>query len=437
MILEFSVKNYLSFKEKISLSFEATKDKTLEKYFCYNVNDKIKILKLAILMGTNASGKTNILKAIDFLRDIVLFPKKMDSPTGFLPFKFDTESITKSGEFEIIFFKDKIKYRYFVKLNEKSILEEYLYFYPKSQPVEVYKRNGDNINFGTHKSVRLTKKDRDALDSNTVKTMTLLSALQVTKVNAPVLYKAFYWFSKNLMRLIKQNTNLRDWTLNLIEKNSISKNLIIELLKKADFNIDSIEINKESIQIDEVVREIIKIDNNIPNIIKNKIIEEGKLLQTNLSMSHKTFSNDNELLNDLPYEFESDGTKRYFELGGPLSKLIMENHILSIDEIERSLHPDLVKHFINTFLSNAKESQLIVTSHNLDLISQSDEIRKDVIWFTEKKTDGSTELFSLDDFSAIRNNMNYLKAYKAGKLGAVPNLGSTLIDIGDRFGKRE
>lgn len=431
MILEFSVTNFLSYKEQMSLSFEATKDKTLEKYFCHNVNNKTKVLKLAVLMGTNASGKSNILKAIDLLRSIVLTPKKMNETTGFIPFKFDPETISLPGKFEIIFFKDNIKYHYFVKLNKNSILEENLSFYPKGQPVEVYKRTNNDIYFGTHKSVRLIKKDRDALDSNTVKTMTLLSALQVTKVNAPVLFSAFDWFLNNLMPIVKQNTNLKNWTVDLIEKDNHSKNLIVELLKKADFNIDSIEIDEESIQIDDKLRNLVSNNTSLSNRLKDEILEKGELSRVNLLMNHKTFSNDKESINDLPYDSESDGTKRFFELGGTLSKLILENHILSIDEIERSLHPDLVKHFINTFLNNSEESQLIVTSHNLDIISKPDEIRRDVIWFTEKKEDGSTDLYSLGDFSEIRNNTNFLKAYKSGKLGAVPNLGSTLINVGE------
>ncbi len=94
------------------------------------------------------------------------------------------------------------------------------------------------------------------------------------------------------------------------------------------------------------------------------------------------------------------------------------------------MHPDLVRHFIYTFLRNSSKSQLIVSTHNTDILSNSDDIRKDVVWFTDKKSDGSTDLYSLADFPEIRKNMSYLKAYKSGKLGAVPNLGSTLIDHG-------
>lgn len=415
----------------MSLSFEATKDKTLEQYFCYNINEKVKVLKLAVLMGTNASGKSNILKAIDLLRRIVLKPKKMDDTTGFIPFKFSSDTVSMPGEIEIFFYKGKIKYHYFVELDTTSIIEEKLYYYPKGQPVEVYTRKGDVINFGTHKNVRLIKKDRDALDSNTVKSMTLLSALQVTKVNAPVLSSAFDWFSSNLMPIVMQNTELKNCTVNLIEKDRYSKDLIVELLKKADFNIDSIDIDEESIQMDENIRNFVSHDTSLPDTIKDIILEKGEISRVNLLMNHKTFAKNKESIDNLPYDSESDGTKRFFELGGTLSKLIIENHVLPIDEIERSLHPDLVKHFINTFLSNSKESQLIVTSHNLDLISKPDEIRRDVVWFTDKKEDGSTDLYSLDDFSEIRNNTNFLKAYKSGKLGAVPNLGSTLINTGD------
>jgi AAA15 family ATPase/GTPase len=144
---------------------------------------------------------------------------------------------------------------------------------------------------------------------------------------------------------------------------------------------------------------------------------------------HDIINEEKQNLIPLNFDKESEGTKRFFGLGGPLNEIISNDRILLIDEIERSLHPDLINYYINTFLANSPASQLIITSHSLDFMSDPDEVRRDVIWFTEKNEAGATELYSLADFKStdIRKGMDYLKAYKAGKFGAKPNIGSIFL----------
>jgi len=134
---------------------------------------------------------------------------------------------------------------------------------------------------------------------------------------------------------------------------------------------------------------------------------------------------------DLDYSYESAGTKRYYQLAGLLDLLIRNEIIVPIDEIESSLHPDSIKHFLLTFLANSKESQLIATTHFRELLMEKNIFRNDVIWFTEKKVDGSTDLYSLTDFdsSVVRNTSSIYNAYKIGKLGAIPNLDDYYLDF--------
>lgn len=129
---------------------------------------------------------------------------------------------------------------------------------------------------------------------------------------------------------------------------------------------------------------------------------------------------------------ESLGTQRYFEYAGLLSILLQENTILPIDELESSLHPDLFNHFLLTYLVNGKkESQLIATTHNREILNNRDIFRNDAIWFTDKNEDSATELYCLADFdsSVVRDTTNVLNTYKSGKLGGVPNLGDYYIDL--------
>ena len=128
----------------------------------------------------------------------------------------------------------------------------------------------------------------------------------------------------------------------------------------------------------------------------------------------------------LPESLESVGKLRYFGLSGVLSEIIDRTGVLFIDELDSSLHPDLLNHFINTFMLNTKRSQLIFTSHYYPLLEETDELRKDVVWFTEKLEDGSTELYSLKDIK-IRSVLNYYKAYKTGKFGAKPFIGTAYL----------
>jgi hypothetical protein len=429
MILEFSVSNYRSFKEKQTLSFEPTSDTTNEEYYCHQLTPKIKLLKFAILYGSNASGKTNILRALSFLRHIAIKPREMEDETGFEPFAFDEETTKKPGEFEIFFFHNKIKHHYLVKLSRFQIKEEILEYYPSGQPVEVYHRNLGNIKFGTHKTVKLEKKFKDALETNTVNSMTLLSALQVTNIKSEVLYNVFDWFKKQMLPIIRHNTRLDIWTMNKIEENINCKNLIVDLLQNADFNINDLEIKEQTIKVDDNLRKYISDDANIPEKVKNDILAEETLKSRELLFMHDIINEEKQNLIPLNFDKESEGTKRFFGLGGPLNEIISNDRILLIDEIERSLHPDLINYYINTFLANSPASQLIITSHSLDFMSDPDEVRRDVIWFTEKNEAGATELYSLADFKStdIRKGMDYLKAYKAGKFGAKPNIGSIFL----------
>jgi len=131
---------------------------------------------------------------------------------------------------------------------------------------------------------------------------------------------------------------------------------------------------------------------------------------------------------NLPINAESEGTKRFYGFAGLLALLIKTPTIFPIDELESSLHPDLYTHFLLSFLQNAQHSQLIATTHNRELLGDTDIFRNDVIWFTNKGEDCATELYSLADFdtSAIKN---FLNAYKIGKFSGVPHLSDTFINL--------
>ncbi|MEN8120400.1 MAG: ATP-binding protein [Bacteroidota bacterium] len=417
MIAEFKVRNFLSFKEEQVLSFEATADKYLKDYHCIEVNPDERILRVAMIYGSNASGKSNLLLAINFLRETSLTTRERGGETGFIPFGFDDESRRKPGYFEISIYINKTKYIYSVILNKNTIFNEKLVYYPGTQPAIIYHREYQtDINDYTLKlgsTIKVSPVELVVLKSNTLNNMTLLSGLSKTNIKFPELQLVYNWFKSGLSEIIRPMHDLYRQTISDITKKPEDyKQFVLESLENADFNITDIQIENE-----EFLYKDSDINADLSVVSDNVLRYQRKQVY----FTHTA----NNMNSRLSINLQSSGTLRYLGLVGKLKSIIEQSSVLNVDELENSLHPDLVNHFINTFLFHSKkensQSQFIFTTHDVGLLAE-DFVRKDIVWFTEKDEDGSTTLFSLDDFD-IRKNLSFLKAYQAGKFGAVPNLG--------------
>ena len=195
------------------------------------------------------------------------------------------------------------------------------------------------------------------------------------------------------------------FVLKKLQEGEVSKEEIIKILKNADFAIDDFSIEEKEIEEDFV--------KFLKQIGKEELNDLKKIeIWFNHFKKYK-----------LEFKDESRGTQRFYQLVVILALLAKNSYIIPIDEIESSLHPDLLKFFILIFLSNSKNSQIILTTHIRELLLEKDILRKDAIWFCEKKENSSTDLFSLSDFgSEIRDNSSIYNYYKYGKIGAVPNI---------------
>ncbi len=408
MIVNFSVENFRSTRERVTLSFEATKSTDLEEYYVVTPVKGLRLLKMGIIYGANASGKTTVLQALDFLRTLAVKPlmKKTDK-FCYEPFLFDETSRDKNTFFVLEFVQNGIKYLYELELNKYAVLNEALYYFNPNKAL-VYKRKTDTdkqlteINFGS--KIKIRKESVLALAGNTLWNNTVIGGYLKTNFESEELQNVLNWFDKRLKPLIHPRTRLVPLISEEIDKGTIDKKTLVKILQKADFGISDIVIKKLSVNDESTESETIKI-----------------LLQH--SVKHTAYV--------LSVEDESAGTIRYYGLSGILSMIINERSILTIDELESSLHPDLIKHFILTFLVNSKHSQLIATTHHRELLMEKDILRDDVIWFTEKREDSSTDLYSLADFdtSVIRKTSSFYNAYKIGKLGAVPNIDDYYIEF--------
>lgn len=426
MIINFSIQNFGSIKDKQTLSFEADKSSHLEDTYVINVGGQ-KILKLALIYGANASGKTTILKALDFLRGIVLEPKlKKTDELNFNPFLFDPNTPTENAILAIEFFQKEVKYLYEVAFSRKAIMSESLYFY-KPNKAKVFERKTNlssqftEITFGS--KISKDKVFEKTLEANTLWNNTVLGGYLKTNIDFKELQEVVNWFRTYLSPLIHTRTSLDGFTTSKIDNNEISKADVVNILKKADLNISDIVIEKKEEEMPDGLIELLKKEFQLS---KNGALT-GKVESVKIGFEH-TINNEKYTL---PLEFESQGTQRYYGFAGLLALLIKKSTAFLIDELETSLHPDLYLHFLLSFLLNTKNSQLIATTHNREILDNKAIFRNDAIWFTDKKNNCATELYSLADFdsSVIRNTTNILNAYKSGKLSGTPNLGDTFIDL--------
>lgn len=412
MIVNFSIQNFGSIKDKQTLSFEADASEHLEDTYVVRAAGK-RLLKLALIYGANASGKTTVLKALDFLRDLVVNPKeKKTDILDFSPYLFDANTPEQSTELTIEFVQEEVCYEYGVTFTRQAVISEALYRDAPEKKL-VYKRTTDieeqltKINFGN--LIALDKSAQQVLELNTLWNNTVLGGFLKTNINLEEFRQVTDWFGSYLKSIIAPNTKLDTYITNKIDEKKLTKGEVLEILKKADFNISDMVIRKK----EEIIPE------DLLRFFKEQIEIKGRIIvQHTINDTHY----------NLPMEQESEGTKRFYGFAGLLALLIKTPTIFLIDELESSLHPDLYTHFLLSFLQNARQSQLIATTHNRELLADKDIFRNDVIWFTDKGRDCATELYSLTDFdtSAIKNVLN---AYKIGKFSGVPRLSDTFIDV--------
>jgi AAA15 family ATPase/GTPase len=406
MIINFNVENFGSIKDKQTLSFLANKSDHLEDYYIIEPIKGLRLNKLALIYGANASGKTTILKALDFLRKICTEPfDKKTEKFDFEPFLFDEDTPNQNTKFELEFVQNGIRYFYEVELNKNCIVKEKLYNFNPNKAL-VFERTTDeqkeltSVKFGSKIAKR--KSLEENLETFTLWNNTILGGFLKGNIDFFELKNASDWFVDVMLRLILPNEDLSDVFLSTLNENEEYLKVFLTFFKKSDFNIKSLKFENK------------------------KLIT--KLNKENIEIIH--IVNNNEYI--LKFDKESLGTQKYFTLVGLLIFAIFSDVILYIDELESSLHPDLYIHFLMFYIVNSKsESQLIATTHNREILNNRDIFRDDAIWFTDKNEDSATELYSLADFdsSVVRDTTNVLNAYKSGKLGGVPNLGDYYINL--------
>lgn len=401
MLIEFSVKNFLSFKDKATLSMEkGNGDENIDNIIFNDITD---LVKNAAIYGANASGKSNILKA--FTCAILMIRNSNLMSVGekwsyIKPFLFDETSKNKPSEFEFTFITNNVKYKYFFSADQNRIYEESLDAYNSQKPTNIFTRKDTNIYEFSNDKNKLA-----SLAANNTENKLFLST--ATTWNYEKTKDAFLWFTKAIDTYDSFN-KIMDKDLIDYSENEELKKFSLKLLKEADILIKNISVNYEEKEMEGTIA-----DMPVIPIMKKVDIE----------LEHEVVDKDNNTHTyKLNFKDESSGTKVLFAFAPFLKRAFEETKVIIVDELEKSMHPKIVEFIVKLFNNkdiNKVNSQLIFTTHATNLLNL-EILRRDQIWFVEKNPkNGNSELYPLDSFS-VRKDENIQKGYINGRYGAVP-----------------
>jgi len=418
MIVDFTVTNFRSIKDEQTFSlYVQTPGPHLQENISYPAGDKIGVLKSVGLYGANASGKSNLLLALEALKYIIVSSgdlKEGDPILCYEPHLLSEDSKYSPIRFEVEFFvpKDKsaqtkaLRYRYCVAFTEQKIIEESLVFYPSNQQAIIFNREANDswqtITFG---SLYKGGKKRLPFFSNN----SYLSKAGDSADTPPMVRDVYNYFRKEHTRIgANQMLSKINW---LEETEMVEK--VAALLSLVDTGISKI-----SVQERENTEEI-TISDDLPEHLKQRILKDRKYKPL---FSHLTETGNSELFEA---RYESAGTLKLFNLAPLIFESLSKGGVLIMDELDNSMHPfmaELIIKLFNDTRINKGNAQLIFSTHNINLMS-SELLRRDQIWFTEKKQ-GVTTFYSLDDYDKkkVKPQSPFNQWYAEGRFGGIPEI---------------
>ncbi|NPD82898.1 AAA family ATPase [Prevotella sp. PINT] len=432
MIAEFYIENFFSIKSAQKISFEPSTDTFMFNEYSYEVKDGVRLLKVGIIYGANASGKTNILDAVEFFRMLVLrMPKDRNETTRVVPFMLDDTSRNEKTKMSMVFYIDQSKYILSFELDAKCIYSETLIVYDSKRPTKLYNRSYDAatdssiIEFGAN--LKMTKRSQDVISGNTINNCSVLAAFGKSNVERTRLNDVYDYFAKQIKDVLAPGMLLSGYVKAQLDKDETGdlKKFVLDFLKASDFNIEDVALQKEEELITPELEQLIQ-SAPIGEEAKAEMLKKGIITNTELAFKHKAGDN----LYELSEEYESNGTIRFMGLAVILNFLLKSNRFVPIDEVETSIHYELLAYFLKVFLANSEgTSQMLLTTHDINLLNE-DFVRRDTIWFTDKDELGETQVVRLSNLG-LHKNLSPYNAYKQGKLVKLPFLGSQYINLND------
>ncbi len=415
MLIQFSVENYLSIRDKVYLSLEPSKDSEHPENLV--LRGDYKAVSTVAIYGANASGKSSLFKAITIALNMIRNSNKLQvtDKLPIVPFKLDSESKNKPSSFEFTFIaKDEKKYIYGFSATTDKVVEEYLYCYNSAKPTLIFDLS-ENEEPKYNRAYK-TKLEA-AYQMNTANKLFIATA---TSWNAECTKIPFEWLVDSIDTFTDvANINGLAFEKYRTDQNKEYIDFTKKMLEQADINLGSIEVEAKEVPEGTAlpIQIFVQGESVLPDERKQYIVKV-----TTGHIVEKENGDKEEYTLDL--QEESMGTQLLFYYGPFFKDAFEKGKTLMLDEIDKSMHPSLVKFIVNLFRNpeiNKTGAQLIVTTHETGILTL-DMFRRDQIYFTEKDSKtGVTDLYSLDEFS-VRKKENVEKGYLMGRYGAIPFL---------------
>lgn len=402
MILEYTCENYRSIKEKVVFSMLASKDNSFEELLVDYKGTLIN--KVAAIYGANGSGKTSFLDSLNFLKLLVCNSNNHQPGDKIRQVPHKLSSQNAPTTYTIQFVKDDVRYAYGLSYTTERITSEYLYYFPNGKQKKIFDRKLDEIYFGDQ-----FKKDFEAI-LNFMKPNKLFLSVSANYSAVKETELVFLFFRKDLI-FYPQPVEISNWLEYSIErftKEPQLKSLFVDFMRSIETPIQSIDTKFEKTKISPD-----SIPSSIPDELKPLLANANEIRTTEANLDYGLFSVN---LNE-----ESKGIQKLFEVFGPIVDIILRDKILIWDEMETSLHPQIVNEILRLIMKGKKDSkaQLIFSTHDTNLLDLNT-FRRDQIWFTEQNPSRATELYSLAELKNVRKDENIRKGYLSGKYSWIP-----------------
>ena len=421
MLIQFSVENYRSILDRQSLNMAASRYfKELEALntFDSGAAERVpRLLRSCVIYGPNASGKSTLVRALAFMRDLVINSAKESQANEEIdvePFKLTTASRQGDSEFEVAFVEGGIRFQYGFLCNKQRIAEEWLFAYPEGRPQKWFQRvfnveaGKDEYRFSS--AFAGGRKRQDWKEQTRSNALFLSTALQL---NNEQLKPVLNWFQQRL-RVVRPHPGLgmgANYTIARC-KDEKQRRLVLEFMNAADLSIADIQIQTRPFSPDGLPKDM-------PSPFRDEITLQltGKEI-TEVRFLHEDVETHAPIL--FEPENESDGTRALFEFAGPWLDVVENERVLVVDELDTSLHPLVVHYLVKLLHHKECKAQLVFTTHDTTILSQQI-LRRDQVWFMEKSKKNATQLYSLSDFSP-RENEAIERGYLNGRYGGIPFL---------------
>jgi AAA15 family ATPase/GTPase len=415
MLIEFSVANFRSFWEPRKLSLTATPQKDLleNNTFESPVSGLPRLLRSAVVYGPNAGGKSNLIRAMGFVKKFVVSSAKElqeGEDIAANPFLFNQPGPTQPSEFEVQFIQEGVRYQYGFAVTKEKVTNEWLIAYPEGRAQRWFERTfqSDSNDYQWYFGSRFIGRKKQWQEMTRSNALFLSTAIHW---NSEQLKPVFTWF-KGLFVIGPSTLLAPTYSINACHDDEKKKH-ILAFMNEADISISDIKLETKDFSPEDL-------PSDMPGVIKEdiRLRLNGKKM-TRVGFIHPVNDGDSQV--NLALDDESDGTQKLFAYAGPWLDILSKGRIIIADELDNSLHPKIMRFLLSMFhnyKTNPANGQLIFTTHDTSLLDQ-DLVRRDQVWFVEKDKSNASNLYPLTDFNP-RAGEALQKGYLSGRYGALP-----------------